>query len=143
MHKKGDNKMKFTKEQWRLYKYLKDPDNSEDYFWVQKNFPPAGSSTLKFARCPLCGYETDVTNIHRNCPLAPLRTNSDFRFPNLAVYNKLASLNMVDVKGEGKQKTGFVPRGWDELQWKRDITPDEWDKIIEKQDFVNLEETEK
>lgn len=132
--------MKFTKKQWRLYNYLKNPDDSEDYFWVQKNFPLACSSSLKLARCPLCGYTTTSTNVHRNCPLAPLRPSSDFRFPNLAVHDRLASLNMVDVKDNAKQKSGLVPRGWEELRWKRDVTPEQWDDIIKKQDFCELEE---
>ena len=134
--------MKFTKDQWRLYNYLKDPDNAtEESVWVRENFPLAGSSTLRHARCPLCGYETTSTNIHRNCPLAPLLPNSKFvNGEMLPVHNKLASLNMVDVKGEGKQKIGFVPKGWEELEWRRDITPEKWDEIIKKQNFVNLEE---
>lgn len=32
-------------------------------------------------RCPLCGYETTVTNIHRNCPEAPIDPNIDEKLP--------------------------------------------------------------
>ena len=141
-----NKKLKFTEDQWRLYNYLKDPDNAshKEYRWVQDNFPLASSSSLEYAKCPLCGYETTSTNIHRKCPLAPLLPNDKFvNGANLPVHNKLASLNMVDVEGQGKQKNGLVPKGWEKLRWKRDITPEEWDEIIKKQDFVNLEETEK
>lgn len=33
------------------------------------NHPDWSRSAL--CRCPLCGYETTVTNIHRSCPEAP------------------------------------------------------------------------
>lgn len=134
--------MKFTKDQWRLYYYLKVGDNAsfEEESWVRKKFPLASSSCLSYARCPLCGYETTSTNVHRHCPLAPLLPNEKFfDGARLAIYQKLASLNMVDVVGKGGQKSGFVPKGWNDLQWRRDITPEEWDKIIEKQDFVRVE----
>jgi hypothetical protein len=139
------DKMKFTRDQWRLYQYLKAGDNAsfEEAEWVQKNFPLASSSGKSYARCPLCGYETNSTNVHRHCPLAPLLLNEKFfNGERLAVYQKLASLNMVDVVGQGQQKNGYVPRGWKDLQWRRDITPEEWDKIIEKQDFVKVEKEE-
>jgi hypothetical protein len=38
---------------------------------------PRWSETV-LHRCPLCGYETDVTNIHRHCPKTPFdKTVSD------------------------------------------------------------------
>lgn len=131
--------MKFTAEQWKLYNCLKVRDkNIEADYWVSTHFPLGNT---KFTRCPLCGYETSSTNIHRKCPLAPLLPNDKFfNGEKLAVYSKLASLSMIAVEGKGQQRRGFVPRGWKELQWKRDITPEEWDKIIAKQDFVPAEE---
>jgi hypothetical protein len=130
--------MKFTEEQWKLYNYLKSKDHTfEEEKWVMEHFPLASSSSKNYARCPLCGYETNSTNVHRKCPLAPLRPNDEFiDGEKLSVYAKLASLNMIDVVGKGQQRTGYVPRGWKELQWRKDITPEQWDKIIAKQDFV-------
>lgn len=137
--------MKFTKDQWRLYNYLKAGDNAdfEEEMWVRQTFPLASSNAYSYARCPLCGYETNSTNVHRRCPLAPLLHNEKFiDGARLAIYQKLASLNMIDVENEGQQRSGFVPRGWKDLQWRRDITPEQWDEIIEKQDFVKSEREE-
>lgn len=137
----GDATLKFTEEQWKLYNALKIRDkNIEADFWISDNFR---LGTTEYTRCPLCGYETTSTNVHRKCPLAPLLPNEKFiNGEKLAVYNKLANLNMIDVKKDGKQRSGFVPKGWQKLQWRRDITPEQWDKIIAKQDFVHAEDEE-
>lgn len=134
-----DDKNKFTEEQWKLYEYLKKLEfDSEQDEWIHEHFP---ISKTKYSKCPLCGYETDSTNVHRSCPLAPLLPNSHFvNGEELAIYIKLANVNMVSVKGEGHFNRGLVTRGWKKLQWRRDITPEIWDKIIAEQDFVNAKE---
>ena len=125
--------MKFTDIQWKIYNALKDSESMES-FLVLRDFP---LGRTRYTQCPLCGYETEVTNIHRNCPLAPLLSNDKFfNGERLGIVSKLASLNMIDVEGKGEQKSGYVPRGWNHLQWRRDITPEQWDEIIKKQDFV-------
>jgi len=125
--------VKFTKEQWKIYNALKDSDSMES--WLVLREYPLGQT--EYTQCPLCGYETNSTNVHRQCSLAPLLSNDKFfDGERLSLYNKLAFLNMIDVKGVGRQRRGYVPRGWDDLQWRRDITPEQWDEIIKKQDFV-------
>jgi len=38
-------------------------------------------SEIVLHRCPLCGYETDATNVHRHCPRAPLDLNISNKAP--------------------------------------------------------------
>ena len=136
--------MKFNENQQRLYNALKQGDNLsiQEELWKKETFPMASGSGKSYAKCPLCDYTTNVTNIHRHCPLALLQPNTNFIFSGkgLSVQDKLYSLSMVEApQNEQRQFNGYVPKGWNDFKWSKTITPKQWDEIISKQFFVESE----
>ena len=130
--------MKFSSSQWELYNTLKLPESFERDKLLRR-YPLGSSTSGVFCRCPLCHYETNSTNVHRHCPLSPLMSNDAFINGDvLPLHNKLSTLSMVTVESGGKQFNGYVPRGWNKYQRRRDITQTQWDEIIAQQDFITF-----
>lgn len=54
--------------------YALNNENSVEALEVKRKLTdhPLWSAGKYITKCPLCGYETTVTNIHRTCPEAPV-----------------------------------------------------------------------
>lgn len=84
-------------------------------------------------KCPLCGYTTNATNIHRSCPLAPIDPSQPLRG---GLYGRTMSLPMYPVESpeDGRVKHPRTIPDWED-RWHTD--PEEWIDTI--RDFLSTE----
>jgi len=81
--------------------------------------------------CPLCGYISTVTNIHRHCRLAPLEPQDAYIRPQ-PVRGRHMSLNMfaVDLALAGGDRAGDMLPDYEKYVSDMDVTQEQWIKLI-------------
>jgi hypothetical protein len=120
-----------TKEQ--VLKALINEDDPESWGILREltNHKDWHNSVL--CRCPLCGYETTVTNVHRNCPEAP--ATEEVVFPMYCFEHD--TRHIVTINGENhwtihKSVPMYVVTDQKEIQAYNDGTSNYWKRIKKK-----------
>lgn len=88
-------------------------------------------------KCPLCGYTTNATNIHRNCPVAPI----DPDLPsNMMLGRRTKSLPMIpcDQPADNEVIQPQAIPEWDEKKWEHNTSSQEWTDMV-RQFIIKME----
>jgi hypothetical protein len=121
-----------TKEQ--VLKALNNEYDPESCMVLREltNYPDWIKSLLH--RCPLCGYETTVTNIHRSCPEAP--ATEEITMPKFCFDHDTRHSITVDGKihwTSHKSVPMYVVTDQKEIQAYDNGTSDYWKKQKNKE----------